>query len=150
MELSLRPVMAQSELALECDCADLTLDMDRELFKSLLYNLLDNGRKASEKGGRLTLTVRAVDGQAEILVRDYGRGIPQEELDKVCQPFYMVDKSRSRKAGGVGLGLALCREIVSVHGGAMEMDSRTDEGTLVTLRFPLSTGLKGEEGHEAP
>lgn len=135
--------MAQSELTLTCDCFDLTLGMDRELFKSLLYNLLDNGRKASERGGQVVLAARKVDGQAEILVRDYGRGIPEEELDKVCQPFYMVDKSRSRKAGGAGLGLALCREIVSVHGGTMDIDSRLGEGTLVTLRFPLSTGRKG-------
>lgn len=149
--VSLRPVMAQNRLTLDCDCPDLTLDMDRELFKSLLYNLLDNGRKASKRGGRLVLAAREVDGQAEILVRDFGRGIPREELDKVCRPFYMVDKSRSRKAGGAGLGLALCREIVSVHGGTMEMDSRLDEGTLVTLRFPLSaqTPPEGGDAHAA-
>ena len=150
VELSLRPVMVQSELRLECSCPDLTLDMDRELFKSLLYNLLDNGRKASETGGRLELTAREAEGQAEILVRDYGRGIPREELDKVCQPFYMVDKSRSRRAGGAGLGLALCREIVSVHGGAMELDSSPGEGTLVTLRFPLSQSTEGGGGHAEP
>lgn len=112
-----------------------------------IHNLLDNGRKASERGGKLVLAARKVDGQAEILVRDFGRGIPQEELDKVCQPFYMVDKSRSRKAGGAGLGLALCREIVSAHGGAMEMDSRLEEGTLVTLRFPLSRTPEGGDAH---
>lgn len=143
VELALRPVMAQSELTLTYDCAGLTLDMDRELFKSLLYNLLDNGRKASRRGGAMTLTAREREGGAEILVQDHGRGIPREELDKVCQPFYMVDKSRSRKAGGAGLGLALCREIVSAHGGTMELDSRPGEGTLIALRFPLS---KQEEG----
>lgn len=150
VELSLRPVMAQSELTLSCVFADLTLDMDRELFKSLLYNLLDNGCKASERGGRLELAAREVDGQVEILVRDYGQGIPAEELDKVCQPFYMVDKSRSRKAGGAGLGLALCREIVSVHGGTMEIDSSPGEGTLITLRFPLSQTPEGGTSHAEP
>ena len=150
VEVSLGPVMAQGALTLECDCAPLVLDMDRELFKSLLYNLLDNGRKASKRGGRLVLAARNVDGQAEILVRDYGRGIPREELDKVCQPFYMVDKSRSRKAGGAGLGLALCREIMSVHGGTMEMDSRPGAGTLVTLRFPLSQHPEGGIIHAEP
>ena len=143
VELALRPVMAQSELTLTYHCAGLTLDMDRELFKSLLYNLLDNGRKASRWGGAMALTAREREGGAEILIQDQGRGIPREELDKVCQPFYMVDKSRSRKAGGAGLGLALCREIVSVHGGTMELDSRPGEGTLIALRFPLS---KQEEG----
>ena len=57
----------------------------------------------------------------------------------MCQPFYMVDKSRSRKAGGAGLGLALCQEIVSVHCGSMEIQSHIGEGTLITLTFPLST-----------
>lgn len=149
VELSLRPVMAQNDLRLECDCQDLTLDLDRELFKSLLYNLLDNGRKASKRGGKLVLAARKADGRAEILVRDFGRGIPREELDKVCQPFYMVDKSRSRKAGGAGLGLALCREIVLAHGGTMELDSRLGEGTLVTLRFPLSANREGGADHAA-
>ena len=143
---SLRPVMAQSQLKLTCYCPDAEVDMDRELFKSLLYNLLDNGRKASQTGSRLDLMARVIDGQAVILVRDYGRGIPQTELDKICQPFYMVDKSRSRKAGGAGLGLALCQEIVSVHHGSMDIQSKLGEGTLITLKFPLSgqTGsLKG-------
>lgn len=137
--VSLRPVMAQSQIELRCQCPDILVDMDRELFKSLLYNLLDNGRKASRRGGRLDLAGQTADGQAVILVRDYGRGIPQAELDKVCQPFYMVDKSRSRKAGGAGLGLALCQEIVSVHRGSMDIQSRLGAGTLITLTFPLST-----------
>ena len=66
----------------------------------------------------------------------------------MCQPFYMVDKSRSRKAGGAGLGLALCREIVSVHGGTMDIDSRLGEGTLITLNFPLSQDSEGGIDHE--
>lgn len=135
--LSLRPVLAQSGLQLACDCPDTPLWVDRELFKSLLYNLLDNGRKASEAGGMLRLAARPEGGRMTILVRDYGRGIPQEELDKICRPFYMVDKSRSRKAGGAGLGLALCQEIVAVHRGKMEIDSRVGKGTLIAMRFPL-------------
>lgn len=71
VELSLRPVMAQSELRLECNCLDLMLDMDRELFKSLLYNLLDNGRKASRQGDCISITAWEAEGQAEIFVRDY-------------------------------------------------------------------------------
>ncbi len=135
--VSLRPVMAQSELHLQCACAEITLRMDRELFKSLLYNLVDNARKASERGGRVVLAAREEAGEAVIAVRDYGRGIPRAELDRVCEPFYMVDKSRSRKAGGAGLGLALCREIVAAHGGVMAIDSRLGQGTLIVLRFPL-------------
>lgn len=81
-----------------------------------------------------------------IVVRDYGRGIPREELDKVVQPFYMVDKSRARKAGGAGLGLALCQEIVSVHGGTMEIHSVVGVGTGVRMTFPVSGGSAREKG----
>lgn len=146
VSVSLRPLMAQSQLRLRCSCPDALIDMDRELFKSLLYNLLDNGRKASRRGEKLDLAGQVQGDNIVILVRDYGNGIPQGELDKVCQPFYMVDKSRSRKAGGAGLGLALCREIVSVHHGSMEIQSRLGEGTLVTLTFPLSAQQSSLEG----
>lgn len=142
--VSLGPVLAQSGLRLYCDCPNTPLWVDKELFKSLLYNLLDNGRKASEAGGVLRLAAAPEPGGVTILVRDYGRGIPQKELDKICQPFYMVDKSRSRKAGGAGLGLALCQEIVAVHRGRMRIDSREGQGTLITLRFPLE-GPKGQK-----
>ena len=146
VSISLRPLMAQSQIRLRCSCPDALVDMDRELFKSLLYNLLDNGRKASRRGEKLDLAGQVQGNDIVILVRDYGSGIPQEELDKVCQPFYMVDKSRSRKAGGAGLGLALCKEIVSVHHGSIDIQSRLGEGTLITLTFPLSTQQPAPEG----
>lgn len=146
VEVSLHPVMLQSSLELRCNCPDVWIDMDRELFKSLLYNLLDNARKASPKGALLELTAQADGGRATVLVRDHGGGIPPEEIDRICQPFYMVDKSRSRKAGGAGLGLALCREIVAVHRGRMEIQSVLGQGTLITLIFPLSR-MKGGEPH---
>ncbi len=145
--VSLRPVMEQSGLTLTCACPDVTVDMDRELFKSLLYNLLDNGRKASERGGTLELSANAGGGTVAILVRDHGRGIPQDEIGKVTQPFYMVDKSRARKAGGAGLGLALCREITDVHRGTMDIRSALGEGTLITLTFPVSAPQEGGEIH---
>lgn len=150
VEVSLRPVMLQSDLKLYCSCPDVLIDMDRELFKSLLYNLLDNGRKASPKGGLLELTAQVDAGWATILVRDHGGGIPQEEIDKICQPFYMVDKSRSRKAGGVGLGLALCREIVAVHHGSMNIQSQVDKGTSIILQFPVSAARQNSSEGGAP
>lgn len=148
--VSLHPAMAQSDLKLDCSCLEVWIDMDRELFKSLLYNLLDNGRKASQKGGRLELTAQADGEQVTILVRDHGSGIPPEELDKICQPFYMVDKSRSRKAGGAGLGLALCQEITAVHHGSMEIQSQVGHGTSVTLRFPVSAAGQDRSKGGAP
>ena len=150
VEVSLRPVMIQSNLKLHCSCPDVLIDMDRELFKSLLYNLLDNGRKASPKGGLLELAAQTDAGKATILVRDHGSGIPQEEIDKICQPFYMVDKSRSRNAGGAGLGLALCQEIVTVHHGSMNIQSQVDKGTLIILQFPVSAAEQNKLEGGAP
>lgn len=144
--VSLEPLLEQADLSLMYSCPPLTLDMDVELFKSLLYNLLDNARKASPTGGKLSFTAQVEDGQAILRIRDWGQGIPPEELEKICQPFYMVDKSRSRKAGGAGLGLALCQAIVTAHGGTMVFDSQLGEGTQVTLTFPLSQEVNTSEG----
>ena len=144
VSLSLKPLMAQSQMEFHAYCPDVRIDMDRELFKSLLYNLLDNGRKASEQGGRLDLAARAEGEVVSILIRDYGRGIPREEIDKITQPFYMVDKSRARRAGGAGLGLALCQEIVKVHGGTMDIQSVLGHGTLICLTFPVSQARGGD------
>lgn len=136
---AMEPVLASSGLTLQHVCEEgLFLMMDRELFKSLLYNFIDNGRKASPEGSRIQMLAHRQGGQAEIMIRDYGQGIPEKELEKVRQPFYMVDKSRSRKAGGAGLGLALCEEICRIHKGAFAIDSRVGKGTLITLRFPLA------------
>lgn len=143
--VSLEPLLEQTGLDLACDCPSIALDMDVELFKSLLYNLLDNARKASPAGGHLSFAAQVEGGHAVLCIRDWGQGIPPEELEKICQPFYMVDKSRSRKAGGAGLGLALCQSIVTAHKGTMDFESQLGEGTQVTLTFPLSQEVDGHE-----
>lgn len=146
--LSMRPVMANSGITLSVFCPVCNVDMDRELFKSLLYNIMDNARKASQRDSRIDLAGRVEGDEVVLLIRDYGQGIPKEEIAKITRPFYMVDKSRARKAGGAGLGLALCQEITAVHNGSMGIQSIVGEGTLVTLRFPIS-GHREEPGHEA-
>ncbi len=72
-----------------------------------------------------------------IRIRDNGRGIPQEEIDRITEPFYMVDKSRSRKEGGAGLGMALCQRILQLHGGSWKMKSALGEGTEILIRLPI-------------
>lgn len=109
--------------------------VDRELFKSLLYNLVDNAIKASQEGGKIQVLGRFEHGQFCIEVEDEGVGIPKEEIEKITQAFYMVDKVRSRASGGAGLGLALCAEIVSTHRGMMRFESKLGEGTRVLIRM---------------
>jgi signal transduction histidine kinase len=72
----------------------------------------------------------------ELQIKDNGIGIPEEEVDKITEAFYMVDKSRARKEGGAGLGMALCRKIVSLHQAEWKIESRIGEGTQITVRFP--------------
>ena len=99
---------------------------------SLLVNLADNAAKASAAGQ--TVTIRAYDRTVEVV--DQGIGIPAEELPRVIEPFYMVDKSRSRKLGGSGLGLALANRIAKAHGARMVIESTPGSGTAIKVIFP--------------
>ena len=98
---------------------------DRDLLTDALINLTDNAVKASPPGG----AVRLYEEDGDLVVEDQGPGIPAEELDRLTEPFYMVDKSRSRKSGGAGLGLALTAVILRRHGLGLRFDSRPGEGT---------------------
>lgn len=106
-----------------------------DLIKSLLYNLLDNAAKSMEGGGSLFFSGTILPNGCQFQVKDTGRGIASEELERITEAFYRVDKSRSRKQGGAGLGLALCKEIVRLHHGHMKFISSPGTGTqvLVTL-----------------
>lgn len=109
---------------------------DRDLLLSLLYNLLDNAVKAVEEGGFILMKGSKRTQGYEIKVVDNGRGIPQEEIARITEAFYMVDKSRSRKEGGAGIGMALCQKIITLHQGELKIDSKLGEGTVMRLYFP--------------
>ena len=106
-----------------------------ELLKTLLYNLIDNARKASKPGGSIELTGRRAGDGYCFTVRDHGSGIPEEALSRLTEPFYMVDKSRARAQGGAGLGLALCQRIAQAHGGTLSFESKEGEGTTVRVQI---------------
>lgn len=114
------------------------------LLKTLLYNLIDNACKASKQGQEITLLGKIDGDRYGFSVSDCGRGIPKDELEKITQPFYMVDKSRSRKMGGAGLGLALCSEIARLHGSTLTIESEENVGTKVSFDVAVSTPEKEE------
>ena len=120
---------------MRCKCQNGRCLLDADLVRSLLVNLMDNARKAMENGGSIMLMVRMTDEGCELKVYDNGRGIPPQALEHLTEAFYRVDKSRSRAQGGVGLGLALCREIVTLHNGTMEFTSTLGKGTCVTVEL---------------
>lgn len=124
-------VLGQRGVALDVQCGVDTLEGDVDLLQSALVNLVDNASKASQPGQGVTLA--AFENVIE--VRDQGTGIPPEALGRITEPFYMADRSRSKRQGGVGLGLALVREIVDAHGAALEVESTLGVGTTVRIRF---------------
>ena len=133
LELSLAPLLQASHMALRVRVQDGVLLADPDLLKTLLYNLIDNARKASEPGSEILLHGAIRDNRYIFSVADRGRGIPKEEIHKITQAFYMVDKSRARAQNGAGLGLALCEKIAQLHGGRLSIQSELGKGTVVRL-----------------
>lgn len=124
-------ILKDKQMTLECIEHGEHFPMELDLMTDVLINLIDNGIKASDRGGKIIL--RAYDNCIE--VQDFGQGIPAEEQEKIMEPFYMVDKSRSRKSGGAGLGLALTAMIAKRHNISIQIDSKEGEGTRMILQF---------------
>ena len=110
--------------------------LEPDLVKSLVLNLTDNARKALEGGGAILIESIMLPGGCMIRVTDNGRGIPQEDLSKIKEAFYRVDKSRSRSSGGTGLGLSIVRHAASYHHAEIHLESKAGKGTVITVRFP--------------
>lgn len=137
VEGMMKPVLQNQDITLEVSGAAFTVALEAELFRTVLVNLIDNGRKAIAQGGHIWLTARKEEELCCIEVADDGRGIPTEEITHITDAFYMVDKSRSRSQGGAGLGLSICKRIVSLHCGTMEFSVREGGGTIVQIEIPI-------------
>ena len=131
----LKRVYAQKGIALQYRTAEGMCFLEPDLFKTLLVNLMDNARKALDSGGNIYVWQEMLPDGCRVRVLDNGRGIPTEALAHLTEAFYRVDKSRSRAQGGAGLGLSLCNEIVQLHGGTMQFESRVGNGTVVTVEL---------------
>lgn len=123
----------EKSLTLRLEVEDAEIQGEATLLHTLLYNLLDNARKASEPGQTVELRGYTSEDGYCFRIRDHGRGIPAEALSRLTEPFYMVDKSRSRAEGGAGLGLSIARRIVQVHSGVLDFQSAEGQGTTVTV-----------------
>ena len=105
--------------------------------KQVILNLLSNALKYTSKGG-VVIATRQDGEMARLDVRDSGKGIPKDALDKVFEAFYQVDKKSNREDSGTGLGLAICKELVDLHGGEMRITSSVGKGTTVSFTLPLA------------
>lgn len=133
IEQAMAPVLKSKGIRLICKGEPQYAGMEPDLIKSLLYNLIDNASKAITDGGVIAVKASAVEGGCVFQVADTGRGMEQEELSRITEAFYRVDKARSRSQGGAGLGLALCKEIVKLHKGTLHFASEPGKGTRVTV-----------------
>ena len=130
------PLMTTQNIALKIDAQEGEVYGDKDLLMSLLLNLVDNARKACSKDGHISILGRKVERGYQLEIKDDGRGIPREEISRITEAFYMVDKSRARKEGGAGLGMALCAKILALHHGMWRMKSKPGEGTIISLLLP--------------
>ena len=128
--VDLEPLAQEKNIRLIGKCGDITMMGSDILIYRLVYNLVENAIKYNHLGGQVTATVCRKEKQVSLSVEDTGSGIPEELKERVFEPFFRVDKSRSRELGGVGLGLALVREIVRVHDGRIAIKSKPAGGTI--------------------
>ena len=115
---------------------------DRDRLSQILVNVLDNAVKFTPEGGRITMEAEERGDQVVLKISDTGIGIPVEEVQRLGERFYRVDKARSRELGGTGLGLSIVKHLMLAHGGRMEIESRPGRGTTVSLCFPLNGPVK--------
>ena len=142
---TLTPVAEQKGIKLHLECESASTHMETDLGKSLFYNLIDNAIKATEKGGNVFVKGCLIPSGCRISVRDEGCGMEEEELSKITEAFYRVDKSRSRMQGGVGLGLTLCKKIVDLHQGSMVFQSVKGKGSCVIVELLDKEGYNENE-----
>ena len=126
----LEPLAEGKNIRLIGKCKDITMVGSDILIYRLVYNLVENAIKYNHSGGQVIVTADRKEKHVYLSVEDTGAGIPEELKERVFEPFFRVDKSRSRELGGVGLGLALVREIVRVHDGSITVKSNPSGGTI--------------------
>ncbi len=131
----LAPLAEQREIALECAGDAVTVGSDTLLYR-LVFNLVENALRYSWPGTAVSVSIDEEANRVLLRVRDRGVGIPMQYKESIFQPFFRVDKSRSREYGGVGLGLSLVWEIAALHGGTVEVEESSNEGTVMLVALP--------------
>ena len=129
------PLARKKKVNLMVSSDDAYIYIEPDLVKSLLYNLVDNAIKATPEEGKVKVIARGIKDGCEFDISDTGCGMETQELDKITEAFYRVDKSRSRAQGGAGLGLTLCKRIVDLHNGNMVFNSKPGSGSRVVVQL---------------
>ena len=134
----LAPLAEHKDIALNCSGGALIIGSDTLLYR-LVFNLVENAIRYSRPGSTVNVFICDNDSHVLLRVEDQGPGIPKQYRESIFQPFFRVDKSRSRAYGGAGLGLALVWEIATLHGGTVEVESSSENGTVMLVALPKRT-----------
>lgn len=131
------PALQQKGMSLNIECKEkgLMILAEQNLILNLFCNLLDNSIKASECNTSIVITAEEAENYIVIEMKDQGKGIPEEDIAKVFENFYMVDKVRNKENNGIGLGLSICLEISRIHNAVLELESEVGKGTTVRIKF---------------
>ena len=132
----LTPLASQNDITMEQDCDNVVITGSDALIYRLVFNLIENAVKYNRWGGSVSVSVHKENSDVVVRVSDTGCGIPEEYRESIFQPFFRVDKSRSRQMGGVGLGLALVHEIAVLHGGSVRAEPGNKVGTVFIVTLP--------------
>lgn len=139
----LAPLAERKDIALNCSGGALIIGSDTLLYR-LVFNLVENAIRYSRPGSTVNVSVCDNDSHVFLRVEDQGPGIPKQYRESIFQPFFRVDKSRSRAYGGAGLGLALVWEIATLHGGSAEVESSSENGTVMLVALPKRTAAQSD------
>lgn len=137
----LTPLASQNDITMEQDCDNVVITGSDALIYRLVFNLIENAVKYNRRDGSVSVSVHKENNDVVIRVSDTGCGIPEEYRESIFQPFFRVDKSRSRQMGGVGLGLALVHEIAALHGGSVRTELGNKPGTVFIVTLPAGDDL---------
>jgi two-component system sensor histidine kinase VicK len=120
-------------------------EIDYDKIEQLVLNILSNAIKYSGDEGIIEIDLKPYEMAFDIVIKDNGIGIPEEDMDRIFERFYRVDKARSRMLGGTGLGLSIAKEIAEAHGGSIGIQSVYGHGTAVTIKLPYAQGVENSE-----
>jgi signal transduction histidine kinase len=131
----LQPIFEEKDIEIVTKCKLQAVRGNQGLIYRACFNLIENAAKYNKKNGKIEIETKSGNGLGEIKITDTGSGIPSDELEQIFEPFYRVNKSRSRKTGGAGLGLSIVKTIIERHGWKIAVDSVLGQGTIFTITF---------------
>ena len=137
----LKPTLEEQHIQISCTTQEGTAMLEPDLTRTLLLNLIDNSRKAmeldgnSEKVGQISIDQSMIPDGVKYVIKDNGKGMPQESIEHITEAFYRVDKARSRAQGGAGIGMSLVAKIVEIHNGTLDISSEEGVGTTITIEL---------------